>query len=114
MSGAVNPNFPSFNPIHLPQMIAVGNSAQEARAYAQHLSSFGKIKPPTTAPKESLSNTSQQESKDDTPSPSIAKDSDSNTTKSQERATPGPEPEGVREEVIVEESTKLERSKKQK
>lgn len=45
-SEAVNPNFPSFDTIHLPQMIAVGDSLSQARAYRQELYLFGKIKPP--------------------------------------------------------------------
>lgn len=45
---AVDPNFPSFLPIHLPQLIAIGNRVPDTRQYSQNLYEFqkGSISPP--------------------------------------------------------------------
>lgn len=45
-SEPVSPNFPSFNLIHLPQMIAVGQALPRARLYSQNLSEFHKVMNP--------------------------------------------------------------------
>lgn len=58
-SEPVNPNFPSFNPIHLPQLIAVGSSMLESRDYNQRLSDFQRFKNPFHPQKTSSTITSE-------------------------------------------------------